>query len=234
MDLLSLPYGKSPFFHHQAWIHPLGNHLFPGSLGILDPWDWMDFTKKKGETRVFAEKRVFWANGKYSRSHLFKISGSPLPSFLEIGWILCVSTCGFGYHSYHGQSAYPHVRYPHDKYSLNEGVINHSCSLNKALLRFYFSWGLPHMGVGWPAMIIFTTAFRKTTPTTKCLEVSVSKMPRRNVLAGFPVGEAQGWLHQPTASVEVSPPYFHVFIWAVEKTKTLCHSRCFKWTKSYD
>ena len=28
------------------------------------------------------------------------------------------------------------------------GLINHSCSLNKALLNHYFSMGVPYMGVG--------------------------------------------------------------------------------------
>ena len=27
------------------------------------------------------------------------------------------------FHNFHGQSAYPHVRYPHDKYSLNKGLL---------------------------------------------------------------------------------------------------------------
>ena len=44
--------------------------------------------------------------------------------------------------SWHGQSTYPHVRYP----MTNKRDINHSCSLYKALLRLYFSWGTLHRG----------------------------------------------------------------------------------------
>ena len=40
-----------------------------------------------------------------------------------------------------GQSTYPHVGYPHEKQSLNKLVLTNSCSLNKALLNPYFSWG---------------------------------------------------------------------------------------------
>ena len=58
--------------------------------------------------------------------------------------------------------AYPHVRYPHDTYSLNkESVIKHSCSLNKALLRLLFLMGVLHMGVS-------KTFFQELSSPTWC------------------------------------------------------------------
>ena len=52
----------------------------------------------------------------------------------------------------HGWSTYPHVRCPHEKQSLNKGLLSIVVPL-RPYFSALFLMGVPYLGVGWPAMI---------------------------------------------------------------------------------
>ena len=69
------------------------------------------------------------------------------------------------FHNFHGQSAYPHVRYPHDKYSLNNGLLTIVVPLIRpAIKALFLIGGTSHGGPGWPAFGVPRWMLPSNTP----------------------------------------------------------------------